>query len=123
MDNPFTAATPHSILTRQVSGIVEDALKETGVNPSNPSLGKGELKSIIRRSVMRTHGMRKFFVNQCAPAHIDYTTREFLVGHKLPRQEASYNRMTEEDRLFGSSGLELDVMQPRSLTFEIVTSH
>ena len=48
---------------------------------------------------MRTHGFRKWYANQCSRAHIDYPTREYLIGHKLPGQESSYNRMTEEDRL------------------------
>ena len=39
------------------------------------------------------------YANQCSRAHIDYPTREYLIGHKLPGQEPSYNRMTEEDRL------------------------
>ena len=48
---------------------------------------------------MRTHGFRKFYANQCSRAHIDYPTREYLIGHRLPGQEPSCNRMTEEDRL------------------------
>jgi hypothetical protein len=48
---------------------------------------------------MMTHGFRKWYANQCSRAHIDYPTREYLIGHRLPGQEPSYNRMTEEDRL------------------------
>lgn len=51
------------------------------------------------KQIMRTHGFRKWYANQCSRAHIDYPTREYLIRHRLPGHEPSYNRMTEEDRL------------------------
>jgi integrase len=86
VDNPFTTRASKFISDRAIEKIVEDLLKEAG-------LGRE------RKQVMRTHGFRKFFANQCSRAQVDYPTREYLIGHKLPGQEPSYNRMTEEDRL------------------------
>lgn len=86
LDNPFTAKIGKPVTVRAVQLIIEGLLKQAGLNSSG---GK----------VMRTHGFRKFYANQCSRAHIDYPTREYLIGHKLPGQESSYNRLTEEDRL------------------------
>ena len=85
-DNIFTARAPKFISNKQIQTIVDGLLKEAGLLNS-------------KREVMRTHGFRKWYANQCSRAHIDYPTREYLIGHKLPGQESSYNRMTEEDRL------------------------
>lgn len=49
--------------------------------------------------VSRTHGYRKWFITQCDRSGMSFTTREYLSGHKLPNQDASYIRTTEEDRL------------------------
>ncbi|MGC2308334.1 MAG: tyrosine-type recombinase/integrase [Nitrososphaeraceae archaeon] len=84
-DNIFTARAPKFISNKQIQTIVDD-LKEAGLLNS-------------KREVMRTHGFRKWYANQCSRAHIDYPTREYLIGHKPPGQESSYNRMTEEDRV------------------------
>jgi hypothetical protein len=86
VDNPFTVKAPKFISDRAIEIVVEDLLKEVGFDKQ-------------RKQVMRTHGFRKFFANQCSRAQVDYPTREYLIGHKLPGQESSYNRMTEEDRL------------------------
>ena len=85
-DNIFTARAPKFISNKQIQTIVDGLLKEAGLLNS-------------KREVMRTHGFRKWYANQCSRAYIDYPTREYLIGHKLPGQESSYNRMTEEDRL------------------------
>ena len=85
-DNIFTVKAPKFISNKAIQVIVDDLLKQSGL-----------LKS--KQEVMRTHGFRKWHANQCSRAHIDYPTREYLIGHKLPGQEPSYNRMTEEDRL------------------------
>jgi integrase len=86
LDNPFTAKAPKPTSVRAIQLIIEGLLKQAG-----PGHNKNQ--------VMRTHGFRKFYANQCSRAHIDYPTREYLIGHKLPGQELSYNRLTEEDRL------------------------
>ncbi len=85
-DNIFTIKAPKFISNKAIQVIVDDLLKQSGL-----------LKS--KQEVMRTHGFRKWHANQCSRTHIDYPTREYLIGHKLPGQEPSYNRMTEEDRL------------------------
>ena len=42
---------------------------------------------------------RKWFITQCDRSGISFTTREYISGHRLPNQDASCIRVTEEDRL------------------------
>jgi integrase len=50
--------------------------------------------------VKQSHGFRKFAITQMIKAKVDYSSREYLVGHKYSRGlDASYDRTTEEDRL------------------------
>ena len=48
---------------------------------------------------MHSHGFRKFFITQCDRCRMSFTVREYLSGHKLANQDASYIRTSEEDRL------------------------
>ena len=52
-----------------------------------------------KREVSRTHGFRKFFITLCDRSGMSFSTREFISGHRLPNQDVSYIRVTEEDRL------------------------
>ncbi len=90
IDNPFTTQSPKFISDRAIELIVEDLLKQAGLKQN-------------QNQVMKTHGFRKWYANQCSRSHIDYPIREYLIGHRLPGQDSSYNRMTEEDRLSGYS--------------------
>jgi len=90
IDNPFSP--PAKFLSiRAMSLIFEDVLKKAGVN--QPTTGKPKWQ---KRDVMRTHGLRKFFINQCIRAGLTESTWKPLVGHKLPRTDSSYIRLTEE---------------------------
>jgi hypothetical protein len=91
LDNPFIAKDPKPTSVRAIQLIIEGLLKQAGLFLSSGGRSKNQ--------VMRTHGFRKWYANQCSRAHIDYPTREYLIGHRIPGQEPSYNRMTEEDRL------------------------
>ncbi len=85
IENPFTIRTPKFLGTRGIQLIIEKVLKESGLYKKN--------------EIMRSHGLRKFFSTQCSRVNMDYVSKEYLMGHRLPGQESSYNRMTEEDRL------------------------
>ena len=87
IDNPFTAATPRFVSERAIELMVENLLKA----------GLRDKQS--RPQVMRSQGLRKFFINQIDRAGIHYTIREYLAGHKLPGTNESFVRATEEDRL------------------------
>ena len=89
MDNYFKA--PRFLSIRAMSLLFEEVLKKAGVNLVKPGQKK--------RDVMRSHGFRKFFITQCDRSGMPFTVREYLSGHKLPNQDASYIRTTEEDRL------------------------
>ena len=91
IDNPFTANAPKFLSPRMIFRIVEDVLKRSGVNQVKVGNDK--------RDVMASHGFRKFFINQCDRAHLNYTTWKHLAGHKLKDTDESYIRTTEEDRL------------------------
>jgi len=82
---------PRFLSQRMFCFIVEDVLKRAGVN----QITAGNK----RREVMRSHGFRKFFITQCDKAHMPFTVREFISGHRLPNQDASYILRTEEETL------------------------
>lgn len=86
IDNPFTAKTARPIGVRAIQLIIKNLLNEAGL-----VYDKGQ--------VMITHGFRKFFITNLDRAGVLWSTREYLSGHKLPGQDASYVRATEEDRL------------------------
>ncbi len=90
VDNYFKA--PKFLSTRAISLLFEEALKKAGVNQINKPGQK-------KREVMRSHGFRKFFITQCDRSGMSFTVREYLSGHKLANQDASYIRTSEEDRL------------------------
>ena len=55
----------------------------------------------IRHEIMRYHGLRKFAITQMIKAKVDFSAREFLVGHRQSRGlDVNYDRTAEEDRLF-----------------------
>jgi integrase len=50
--------------------------------------------------VMASHGFRKFAITQMKKAQLDFSDREFLVGHKVSRGlDVNYDRTSEEDRI------------------------
>lgn len=76
---------------RAISLLFEEVLKKAGINQINPGHKK--------REVMQSHGFRKFFITQRDKAGLTFTAREYISGHRLPNQDASYLENTEEDRL------------------------
>jgi hypothetical protein len=52
------------------------------------------------KEVMRSHGFRKFAITMMKKAKVDYSDREFHVGHRYSRGlDVNYDRTSEEDRL------------------------
>jgi hypothetical protein len=94
VDNPFTARSPRFLSMRSMSLIFEEVLKHAKINPI---IVAGQQRN--KRAVACTHGFRKFLITQCDKSGMSFTTREYLSGHKLLNQDASYIRTTEEDRL------------------------
>jgi hypothetical protein len=91
VDNPFTAQAPRLLSLRSMSLMFEEVLKHAKLNPLIPGHKK--------RAVPTSHGFRRFFITQCDRSGMSFTTREYLSGHRLPNLDASYIRVTEEDRL------------------------
>lgn len=94
--NPFIINAPKKLTERMIQIALEQALRRANVNQRTPDLdNKGK-----RREIMRSHGFRKWTITQMIKARIDYSVREFLVGHKVSRGlDFNYDRTSVEDRL------------------------
>jgi integrase len=84
VDDKIRIHSPRFLSKRMIVHLLEQALKRSGVKTSE---------------VMRSHGFRKHYVTQSIKAKVDYNAREYLAGHRLPRDDPSYDRTSEEDRL------------------------
>jgi len=85
IDDPFMAANPKPIAHRTIAYIIDETLKRSGLKT---------------KEVMRSHGFRKFAITMMKKARLDYSDREFLVGHRYSRGlDVNYDRTSEEDRL------------------------
>lgn len=85
IDDPFAGIHANPVQHRSIEYIVNTIIKRSGFNT---------------KEVARSHGLRKFAVTQMIKAKLDYSAREYLVGHKVSRGlDVNYDRTTEEDRL------------------------
>lgn len=81
----FQASYPKPVKYSGIVWIMNELLRRSGMKNSR---------------VMNTHGFRKFAITQMIKAKVDYSAREYLVGHKHSRGlDVNYDRTTEEDRL------------------------
>src|SRR5919106_2059563 len=85
IDDEVRIKYPRFISMRAIEYLIDNALQRSGIRKP------GE--------VHMTHGFRKFFITQCDKAGLNFSVREYLSGHRLPNQDPSYIRTTEEDRL------------------------
>jgi hypothetical protein len=80
------AEKPHSMVLGTIEKTLERIIKKSGID----TLG----------TVMMSHGFRKWAITQMKKAKVDFSDREYLVGHKMSRGlDVSYDRTTEEERL------------------------
>ena len=86
-DNPFVVKAPKFIKVRSFQLIVKKLQKEAGI----------VLKD--KKEIANCHGFGKAYISTLDRAGVQYTTREYLSGHRLPGQDSSYLRLSEEDRL------------------------
>jgi len=85
IDDPFHIQSPKQLKHDGVVYIVKQALKRSGKKT---------------KEVMQSHGFRKFAITMMKKAKVDFSDREYLVGHKHSRGlDVNYDRTTEEDRL------------------------
>ena len=78
---------PRRLSIPGLSKLIERALLSAGIDPNH--------------EVLRCGGFRKFAITQMKHARIDFSDREYLVGHKYSRGlDNNYDRTTEEERLF-----------------------
>ena len=67
IENPFTSQTGKPISTRAIQLIIDGVLKQTGL-----------IHRCQKKQIMRTHGFRKFFINQLDKGNVNFMTREYL---------------------------------------------
>jgi integrase len=80
------AAIPKKISQSSLEKIIERTVKKAGLS--------------TKGSVMLTHGCRKFAITMMKKAKVDFSDREFLVGHRHSRGlDVRYDKTSPEDRL------------------------
>jgi integrase len=80
------AANPQKMSQTTLEKNMERIVKRAGTNTVH--------------KVMITHGFRKFAITQMAKAKVDFSDREYLVGHKFSRGlDVNYHRTTEDEKL------------------------
>lgn len=85
INDTFVAANPRPISHRTIAYLIDEILKRSGLKT---------------KEVMRSHGFRKFAITMMKKAKVDYSDREFLVGHRYSRGlDVNYDRTNEEDRI------------------------
>jgi integrase len=76
---------PRRVTQSAIEKSIERIVQKAGIDISNVAL---------------THGFRKFAITQMKLAKVDFSDREYLVGHKVSRgRDVEYDRTTEEERL------------------------
>ena len=92
--NPWDAKSPRFLSDKSFHSIMDRVLILSG------SRARTRKKERHLHDVMASHGFRKFTITQMIKAGLEYSTREFLVGHRGSRGlDVNYDRTSEEDRL------------------------
>jgi integrase len=85
IEDPFAGIHANAVKHRSIEYIVNTIIKRSGIKT---------------KEVARSHGLRKFCITQMIKAKVDFSAREYMVGHKVSRGlDVNYDRTTEEDRL------------------------
>ena len=82
-----TAGKPCFIAKSTMEGIISRAAVHAGLRTVN----KG--KHYERKETMLTHGLRKFFKQQCRRAGLDNIVIEWLIGHKSGEAKIGINKL------------------------------
>jgi hypothetical protein len=96
-DVRFTEAAnnPRKLSLPGLSKLIERALTNAGLYDN-----KKDDKDKDKDHPTRTNGFRKFAITAMKKADVDFSDREYLVGHKVSRGlDVNYDRTSEEDRL------------------------
>lgn len=90
----FKINDPKKLSSKTFRSLMDRMLVAAGVR----TIEHGNTKRLC--DIMSCHGIRKFTITQMKKAKLDFSDREFLVGHKQSRGlDVNYDRTTEEDRL------------------------
>jgi site-specific recombinase XerD len=81
------AARPKKVGLSSIEKVIERAIDKAGIKKPG-------------HRVMKNNGFRKYALSKMRQAKVDFSDREFLIGHKKSRAlEVNYDRATEEERL------------------------
>lgn len=87
MDSSWAAKHPKAIARKTFDPMITRFMKKAG------------LYSSIRGQVQQCNGFRKRCMTKLIAAHVDYDTREYLIGHKHSRGlNTAYDRTSETER-------------------------
>ena len=88
---PYFVNAPRSASRDGLQRVLEKVLNAAGINQRPPGLIKKK-----RRSIMRSHGFRKFVITTMVKAGVKDTHRRYLTNHAQVGQDASYVLPTED---------------------------
>ena len=94
IENPFVINSPRTCSLRMVELALEQSLRKSGINLRTTTQAKGS-----RRSIIRSHGFRKFVITMMDKAGVKDTHRRYLTGHAQVGQDRRYVLPKEEDLL------------------------
>jgi integrase len=90
--------TSYGIQTTLTNALIKAGLRVRVTQQSEDSNHKNTGR--VRKEVARFHGFRKFAITNMKNALVDFSDREFLVGHKHSRGlDVNYDRTSEDQRL------------------------
>ncbi|MGH9979864.1 MAG: hypothetical protein ACRD8Z_29090 [Nitrososphaeraceae archaeon] len=96
---PERIQKPAFLTTGGMQRLLDRLLIGSMVRVKHVGRREGEGKWVLH-NVMKSHGFRKFTITQMKLAKVDFSDREYLVGHKGSRGlDVNYDRTSEEDRL------------------------
>lgn len=96
---PERAQKPEFLTTGGMQRLLDRLLIGSMVRIKHVGRREGEGKWVLH-NVMKSHGFRKFTITQMKLAKVDFSDREYLVGHKGSRGlDINYDRTSEDDRL------------------------
>jgi integrase len=92
--NPLEVKRPRFLSDRSFHSIIDRSLIVSGIK----SRVSGTERNL--HDIMASHGLRKFAITQMKKARVDFSDREYMVGHKSTRGlDNNYDRTAEVDRL------------------------
>ena len=100
-EDPNSINNPRSLSTSGLQTALDYALARAGLRTTVSRTDENDkITGRIRKEVARFHGFRKYAITNMKNAGVDFSDREYLVGHRKSRGlDVNYDRTSEQDRL------------------------